>query len=230
MFETDKAQEFELNCHIGYCMDNFCRFFNQLEDDKLKFVELDSQNLSLRWEHNFFNGDLEKIQLFINHIKGKSSLDIGCGCIPWTKDTYNVKKQIAIDPLLSQYKNFENKTFGTSFFENFETHSIPAEYCVESLVGKIDGYIMCRNTIDHSEDPLSILNTMSKYAASGCYVLFWADIWHHDGGDVGHHSITKSPEIMDSIFKGLGFKKLVTMNSIRSSDTFIDYGGVFVKE
>lgn len=36
--------------------------------------------------------------------------------------------------------------------------------------------------------------------------------------------------VMDSIFKGLGFKKIIQQNPIRSGDEFIEYGGVFIKE
>jgi hypothetical protein len=141
-----------------------------------------------------------------------------------------IKSQIAIDPLINQYIQIENELFNCTFFDNFKVYDTPAEMLVEELVDNVDGYIICRNTIDHSEDPFSILNVISKYAKKGCYFLFWCDIWHINGGDTGHHCITHSNEVMDNFLNALGFEKIITMNSIRDSKQFIDYGGVFIKK
>ena len=233
-FDFNAAQSFELSAHRGHMLNVFKKEYERLQADKQTYKDgLDPVILSERWEHNFFNGNLEHIAKFIDFIKDKKSLDVGCGCIPWTKDTWKVKHQIMLDPLLSSYNSLEKELFGCSFFDECETHNTPAENIIESLVNTVDGFIMCRNTIDHSDDPLSILNAISKYAMDGCYLLFWADIWHYydknDCKDDGHHSITHSAEVMDKLFNGLGFKKIIAMNTIRDPLSFIDYGGVFIK-
>ncbi len=233
-FNHVKAQEYEMNYQRGYIAKHFKKQYDEwLVNKEFQKDGLIPSILSLMWEHNFFNGDLEAIQAFINHIKGKISLDIGCGCIPWTKDTWDVKKQYMMDPLAYKYKAIEIELFGDSFFEGTQIYANPAEEIKTELINTIDGFIFCRNAIDHSADPLSILNNISDYAMKGCYLLFWCDIWHVMGGDDGHHSITKSIPVMDKIFKGLGFKKIITMDKIRIGnelERFVEYGGVFIKE
>jgi len=56
--------------------------------------------------------------------------------------------------------------------------------------------------IDHCEDPLKILHNIPEYAAPGCYLYFWCDIWHLTGLDEGHHNITHSEAMMEKIFQG----------------------------
>ena len=50
-----------------------------------------------------------------------------------------------------------------------------------------------------------------------------------NGGDDGHRCITKSTNLMDKLFIGLGFEKIIKMNTIRDNN-YIDYGGVFIKK
>src|SRR5262249_61922187 len=94
-------------------------------------------------------------------------------------------------------------TFGTA---DIETHAVPAEQIVEPLRGLVDGCIVSRNALDHMADPLAALEAIGAYAAPGCYLLLWCDIWHADGGDVGHRNITRSPSGLDRMLGGLGFE------------------------
>ena len=210
-FNFTKAQQFELDFHKQYVSKVFQKDYDKLMSDKAKNpVDLDPAVLSSMWEDNFFNGNLEDVKKFISHIKGKNCMDVGCGCIPWTKDTWTVKHVDMVDPLVDKYKELEVGMFGKSFFDGDNVSIYPqgAETLIDSLVNTVDGYIFCRNTIDHSEDPMSILYNLSQYATSGCYLLFWSDIWHNNGGDTGHHSITRSKDAIDCLLRGLGFSSI----------------------
>jgi hypothetical protein len=90
-FNFDNAQAFEFEAHKQHIKNVFKKDWDNLKNDKQAYNELDASLLSKRWEHNFFNGNLDNIKVFIEHIKDKTSLDIGCGCIPWSKDTWVLK-------------------------------------------------------------------------------------------------------------------------------------------
>ena len=92
------------------------------------------------------------------------------------------------------------------------------------LIGQIDGCIICQNALDHCEDPLAILSNLGQYAKAGCYLLFWSDIWHIAPPDEGHRNITRSQDVMDSLFSGLGFEIVRRGLPIRSDNSTIEYG------
>jgi hypothetical protein len=136
-----------------------------------------------------------------------------------------MKRRIVIDPLVDRYRAYQIKRFGRTFWTpDIETHAVPAEQIVEQLRGAIDGCIVSRNALDHMEDPLAALGTIAAYAASGCYLLLSTDIWHMDGGDVGHRNITRSAAVLDGLLNGLGFDILQNGADVRDSDQYIEYG------
>jgi hypothetical protein len=105
------------------------------------------------------------------------------------------------------------------------TYALPGEETVPELVGAVDGCIVCRNALDHTDDPLMVLNNIADYAAPGCYFLFWTDLWHLAGLDEGHRNITKSIAVMDRLMDGLGFELLKRGATVRSeAEGYIEYG------
>jgi hypothetical protein len=74
------------------------------------------------------------------------------------------------------------------------------------------------------KDPLAALEAIGAYAVPGCYLLLWSDIWHLDGGDVGHRNITKSASVLDRMLDGLGFDIFQNGAELRNSDQCIEYG------
>jgi hypothetical protein len=136
-----------------------------------------------------------------------------------------MKRRIVIDPLVDKYRAYQLRRFGKTFWTaDIETHAVPAEQMVEPLRGAVDGCIVSRNALDHMADPLAALEAIGAYAAPGCYLLLWCDIWHADGGDVGHRNITRSTHALDKMLDGLGFEILQNGASFARSDGNIDYG------
>jgi hypothetical protein len=88
----------------------------------------------------------------------------------------------------------------------------------------VDGSLICRNCLDHCEDPFAVLFNISEYAAPGCYLLLWSDIWHLAGTDPGHHNLTKTEAMMDKIISGLGFEILRICSKIRDPSEYVEYG------
>jgi hypothetical protein len=73
------------------------------------------------------------------------------------------------------------------------------------------------------EDPLAALEAIGEYAASGCYLLLWSDIWHRDGGDVGHRNITMNPAVLDKLLGGLGFEVVQNGAGLRDPEQHVEY-------
>jgi hypothetical protein len=122
------------------------------------------------------------------------------------------------------------KRFGkTLWTSQIETHAQAAEQVRAELVGKIDGCIVSRNALDHMNDPLAALQAMGEYAAPGCFLLLWSDIWHHDGGDVGHRNITRSREAFEAALIGLGFVIVKQGTSLREERDYVEYGCIALK-
>ena len=130
-----------------------------------------------------------------------------------------------VDPLTDVYRTEELRVAGGTFFdEGVTTFAQPAERVIDELVGRVDGVVVCRNALDHTDDPLRILWNVARYAAPGCYFLFWTDIWHLAGLDDGHRNITRESRVMDGLLSGLGFEFLKEGASIRDPDEYIEYG------
>jgi hypothetical protein len=100
----------------------------------------------------------------------------------------------------------------------------PAEGIQQELIGTVDGFITTRNALDHCQDWLAVVNAISEYAAPGCWLLIWTDLWHLEGHDEGHHNITKSVDAMDKLLKGMGFQILKHGQLIRKPNEFLEWG------
>ena len=160
----------------------------------------------------------------MEHVRDRTNLEIGAGPFGYLAPCYWMKRRIVIDPLVDKYRAYQMAHFGKTFWTSeIETHAAPAEQIVEPLRGAVDGCIVSRNALDHMEDPLAALEAIAQYAAPGCYLLLWTDIWHPEGGDVGHRNITRSPSVLDKMLDGLGFDVVQNGADIRGGEC-IEYG------
>jgi SAM-dependent methyltransferase len=195
-------------------------------------VEAASKNGAL-WisaADQFFSGDQELYDTVVEHARGRQCLEVGCGPFGYLAPCRWLKRRIFIDPLIDEYRSAQLRLTGrTLFTADVKTHACPAELLIPSLVDAIDGLIVCRNAIDHCEDPLAVLANLSAYAAPGSYFLFWSDIWHLSAPDAGHRNITKSGAFMNMAIDGLGFRILRPAQAVRSPGECIEYGCVAVK-
>jgi len=118
---------------------------------------------------------------FVAHVRPRRCLEIGCGSFGYLAPCYWIKQRTLIDPLIDEYRMLQLESCGATIYSGIETFAEQAENRIDSLVGAIDGAIICRNAIDHCEDPLSVLANISAYAAPGCYFFLdrhLAPRWH----------------------------------------------------
>jgi hypothetical protein len=178
----------------------------------------------------WFCGDQALFARFVEHVRPRASMEIGSGPFGYLVPCYWMRRRIVIDPLVDEYRSYQMRCFGkTLWVSQIETYAQPAEEVQPDLVGKIDGCIVSRNALDHMADPLAALQAVAEYAAAGCYLLLWTDIWHHDGGDVGHRNITHNKAAFEALLVGLGFDLLKRGAALRESQGFVEYGCIAVK-
>lgn len=176
-------------------------------------------------DNQWFLGNVELWDEFVNHVQNRRCLEIGSGPFGYLAPCYWIKDRIIIDPLIDFYRNEQLRVLGKTFFgDEIKTYNVPAEECLNELLGKIDGFIVCRNMLDHCEDPLKVLENISDYAVSGSYLLLWTDIFHLMGLDEGHRNITQSPRVFKMLLKGLGFALLQEGAKIRDPHEYIEFG------
>jgi hypothetical protein len=175
-------------------------------------------------DDQWFLGKKDLWTAFVAHVTDRTNLEIGSGPFGYLASCYWMKRRIVVDPLVDKYRAYQMKHFGRTFWTaEIETHALPVEQMVESLRGAVDGCIVSRNALDHMEDPLAALEAIGAYAAPGCYLLLWSDIWHRDGGDVGHRNITKSATALDKMLDGLGFDIVQNGAGLRNPDQYTEY-------
>jgi len=224
-FDHKEAQSFELKWQKGYIKENFEKEYQELSDRKKEILH------GYYYKHFISDNDLS--DKFLNHAIDKKVIELGCGSFPQLKEAWNIPDRIVIDPLADEYHNFQMDLFNVSFFDGLKIYSKNAEIVIPELLNSVDGFILCRNMLDHSENPYAILETISKYAIKGCYLCLWSDIWHYDGGNVGHKCITKDGNIIINFLDNLGFEFVDKTPKVRSGETenyFIEFGGVFIKK
>jgi hypothetical protein len=222
-FDHRKAQRFELAHNAPSIRSDFPAFFAAVEKER---------SLAGLWngpDDAWFQGDEALWLTFVAHVRPRRCLEIGCGPFGYLAPCYWIKQRTLIDPLIDEYRMLQLESCGATIYSGIETFAEQAENRIDSLVGAIDGAIICRNAIDHCEDPLSVLANISAYAAPGCYFLFWTDIWHLDGTDAGHRNITKSSTFMDMAIGGLGFRILKKSAEVRTDAQCIEYGCLAIK-
>lgn len=219
-FNFTEAQKYELEWQTNYIKETFQKEWDEWRERQSK------PNTYSFLKHFAPVVDPE----IVDHIRKENNLEIGCGSVPLIKELFDsVYCDNVIDPLAKEYEHIQTELFGKSFFDGMNILSLPAEVFHPIIEGSVRGCIICRNALDHMEDPLKVLYNISRYAASGCYLLLWTDIWHHDGGNEGHRSITKSKEAMEAYLKGLGFERLYDAPTVRTNPVYEEFGGTFIK-
>jgi hypothetical protein len=175
----------------------------------------------------WFTGNEKLFVEFVAHVRERSNLEIGSGPMGFLAPCHWMRRRVVIDPLIDEYRAYQLRRFGeTVWTPEIETHACAAETVIPQLCGAIDGSIVSRNALDHTDDPLAVLEAISRYAAAGCYLLIWTDIWHVNGPTIGHRNITRSVELMDKLLGGLGFTIIQRGAAIRDPKHFIEYGRV----
>lgn len=210
-----KAQEYELRCNNHFAetdkdyQEGSKKLLEQIEKYKNtgEITPFEEWPLWTGIHHEFFKGSVEEFNYFIEKIKDKTSLEVGSGPCGLLNVLYQLKSRIFIEPLLDGYRKKQLSLLGKTWFsEDVICYSQPAEILIPELIGKIDGMIICRNCIDHTQDWKYIMNNISQYASPGCHFLFWADLYHLNGGDDGHFNVTDDKDYFRRYVKDIGFE------------------------
>ena len=214
MFDFDKAQKYEMIWQYGYIKDHLEPAYRQwLRDKELNLTPL-------TWW-------VTDVEAFLSHIKGGVGIEVGCGSIPDLKHPHGLKRRIVIDPLARKYKLVQRRMWGGSFFDDLEVIADPVEKFRTDLYDSAD-VIIYRNSLDHTDDPLVALRTIAQYASTGCYFLFWTDIWHNYPPDAGHRNITKDANIIHDYLLSLGWRRVNGIGPQHDNTTdHIEIGGVW---
>jgi len=228
-FDYNKAQHYELEGQIYFLETNreiFSNYFEVFEESR-KNNRFDDHGLI-----DFF-GSEEKWRKFCLDIRDseKICLEIGSGPMGIIARWYWVKNKILIEPLLNEYKETSLKLFGKTFLtDDIKLYSQKAEIFIKDLDNKIDGCIVSTNALDHAEDPLKILQNISKYAKKGCRFIFWSTLYYPHGYNEGHRNIVKTKEEFERILEDLGFIiETVVPRECLPNDGNLIYGCIAVK-
>jgi hypothetical protein len=223
-FNHSLAQWYERASARGTARRAFSDVFNAVEANKVH------GGLWISPNDQWLCGDEALFTRFVEHVRPRTSMEIGSGPFGYLAQCYWMKRRVVIDPSVDEYRSYQMKRFGkTLWTPDIETYAAPAEQTIKSLVGQVDGCIVSRNALDHMDDPIAALQAMSEYAVSGCYLLLWTDIWHFDGGDVGHRNITRSRSAFEALLNGLGFDVLKHCAPLREPREFVEYGCIAIK-
>jgi SAM-dependent methyltransferase len=203
-FNHDKAQDYELGGQIHFLETN-----REAVNEYHRIFEESKRNNSFNdygLKDLFFGGSEEKWLKFCSEMKDKICLEIGSGPMGLIPKWHWVKNKILIEPLLNEYRENSLKLFGKTFFtDDIKLYSQEAEIFIKELDNKVDGCIVSTNALDHSDDPLKILENISRYATKGCRFLFWATLYYPHGHNEGHRNIVKTEEEFEKILENLGF-------------------------
>jgi len=218
-FSHRSAQQYEMLSARGTMRRDFPRLYGAWERERA------AGGLWQAADDQWFRGNAALWTAFVEHVKDRTNLEIGSGPFGYLAPCYWMKRRVVIDPLVDRYRAYQMKRFGKTFWTaDIEIHAVPVEQIVEPLRCAVDGCIVARNSLDHMEDPLAALEAIAEYAAPGCYLLLWSDIWHHGGGDVGHRSITRSARVLDKLLDGFGFDLVQKGADINPPGGHIEYG------
>jgi hypothetical protein len=230
-FNHAAAQKFELDFGVYYMKEKgqFASAYASWEQAKQEGAGSATAYERINSHHDNFFRDKAEFDAFCEKTKGKRCMEIGSATegvlvlMPWIKD------RILIDPLIIKYRDAQLEHAGKTFLVDIDLRGQIAETVIPEYVGTVDGAIVCRNTLDHTADPWTIIENMATYAAPGCALLLWSDIWLLRPVDVGHRNITKNPQEMEDKLKALGFDIVRTLPHIEDRPT-IQYGCVAVKK
>lgn len=218
-FDHEDAQKYEFDHNQQTIKDHFTHVYAKYEKEKAVGGLWQSAN------DEWFLGDVELFNSWVEHVRNRKCLEIGSGPFGHIAPCYWMTDRVIIEPLVDRYRSTQLELTGKTFFtDDIKCLASPAEQVIPELIGKVDGFIACRNALDHCEDPMTILLNLADYAAPGCWFLLWTDIWHLAGLDAGHHNITKAERAMDAYLEGLGFEIVKRGGKIRDAAEYVEYG------
>lgn len=145
--------------------------------------------------NEFFGIDVAALMA---HVSTRTVIEVGCGPNPMIH-TWSAHRRILVDPLLARY----GLDFG-----GCEMLSERAEDALPRFASAIDGAVVCRNCIDHSDSPIEILDLALACAAPGAYLLFFSDLEHLRGCDEGHRNVGLTPDEVAARIQAAGFSIL----------------------
>lgn len=212
-FVWSKAQEHEIGSSERWIKENFESLFARIETVKASGEHWPgSLDLLI---HEFFNGQKEEWSEFAAYISDKTCLEVGAGPCGALVGWWWVRRRIVIDPLVTEYRRITLELFERTWYtDEIELLALPGERLVGELVGMIDGAVICRNTLDHCENPMSVLENIAAYCRPGCYLLLWTDLWHPGGHGEGHRNITKQKDTFQRSINDLGFEILYSFEDV----------------
>jgi len=142
----------------------------------------------------------------IQNIHNKNVLEIGCGprygYLPYF---WYAKERIAIEPLLDEYSGFWNDNKDISEIIN-KKYALGADVFIPELLQKIDGAVICKNSLDHTPNWPFVLSNISHYAAKDSYLYLWTDIQHAVKPNEGHYNINTNPNSLYRFIESIGFQ------------------------
>ena len=156
----------------------------------------------------FFASDHSIWLQFVDHIRGKTTLEIG-PCIATQLSLWDIaNRRIVIEPLYNQVVEYQAAHFGKTAFRQVEAFTMGAEKLIDELVGKVDGALLIRNCLDHSPAWPFILSNIADYMAPGSVLLLWNDLLHPKQYLNGHYDITDNVASFRRLIENLGFEIL----------------------
>jgi len=222
-FEQTTALGYELKSSEAWIKKTFLRMYNSFEKARQKGEKCPGGGMLE--PNEFFAGKKKLWEEFAEYLNDKTCLEIGSGPAGSLAHWWWVKQRIIIDPLIEKYKELELKFFNKTWFtDEIKLYARCAEEFIPELSNSIDGVIVCRNALDHCEDPMLVLQNIAKYARPGCCLLLWTDIWHTQGHDDGHRDITKDKVGFEKTIVDLGFEIFSSFDTVRPDNITMEYG------
>lgn len=223
-WEVSQDYEFE---HAYHFMDSeaFRKIHDDLVNGRLRVSEGNTNELMLQ---EFFDKSLDEWSAFVEHITGKTCLDVGpCAISPLGSWDVASSRHI-IEPLHEKIAAWQIENLGRSAFEGLTCHSQRAEQPVDALRGAVDGAILCRNMLDHTPQWPFVMQVISEYAQPGCRLLLWTDLDHRGTEDVGHYNITTDVGSFQRLVQSFGFRIVRTCNDPNRAE--LNWGCFAIKE
>jgi len=222
-FNHYRAQQYESNSAKIFIEEHFEGLYSRINAFKMNNIK--DPGINELDVNGFYEGNENIWHKFATFIEGKTVLEIGPGPFGAIVGWWWVKNRIVIDPLIEDYKNTSLSIFHkTVYTDDIIQYSQPAEEKIPELINKIDGAIICRNALDHCENPMAILKNIADYSKSGCYLLLWTDLWHLHTLDEGHKNITKDKTGFEKQIRDYGFEILYSFDKVRKDASTIEYG------
>jgi SAM-dependent methyltransferase len=223
-FEFQSAQRYEMRSASAFMDEHFEQYWMDLASRRAD-GELTHDSDDAAW----FRDDKDLWDAFIRHTTARVAMEVGSGPFGYLAYASWPGKRLIVDPLIDEYVSYQKARFGKTLFTGeFVLFNKTAETFVPELEGAVDGFIVCRNCLDHTEDPLSVIVNISRYAAPGSYLLLWSDLWHLGPLDEGHRNITRSERVIRLLLEAVGYSVIKDAAKIRSPHEAIEYGCIAV--